>query len=120
MGQIVKSDDSIRCLIADTFFVWPSKIAKKFGLLYVSFWTEPALVFSLYYHMDLLMINGHFACQDCREDTIDYIPGVKAIEPKDMVSYLQETDTTSISHQLIFKAFNDARNADFLLCNTVT
>jgi hypothetical protein len=63
VGQIVKSDDSIRCLIADTFFVWPSKIAKKFGLLYVSFWTEPALVFSLYYHMDLLMINGHFACQ---------------------------------------------------------
>lgn len=119
VGQIVKSDESIRCLIADTFFVWPSKIAKKFGLLYVSFWTEPALVFSLYYHMDLLMINGHFACQDCREDTIDYIPGVKAIEPKDMVSYLQETDTTSISHQLIFKAFNDARNADFLLCNTV-
>ncbi|KAJ6369172.1 hypothetical protein OIU78_001520 [Salix suchowensis] len=103
VGQIVKSDDSVRCMIADTFFVWPSKIAKKFGLVYVSFWTEPALVFSLYYHMDLLMINGHFACQDCREDTIDYIPGVKAIEPKDMASYLQETDTTSISHQIIFK-----------------
>ncbi|KAL3597836.1 hypothetical protein D5086_009473 [Populus alba] len=119
VGQIVKSDDSIRCLIADTFFGWPSKIAKKFGLLYVSFWTEPALVFTLYYHMDLLMINGHFACQDCREDTIDYIPGVKAIEPKDMASYLQETDTTSVYHQLIFEAFNDARNADFLLCNTV-
>ncbi|KAJ6937693.1 LOW QUALITY PROTEIN: UDP-glycosyltransferase 86A2-like [Populus alba x Populus x berolinensis] len=48
--------------------------------------------FTLYYHMDLLMINGHFACQDCREDTIDYIPGVKAIEPKDMASYLQETE----------------------------
>jgi hypothetical protein len=63
VGQIVKSDDSVRCLIADTFFVWPSKIAKKFGLLYVSFWTEPALVFSLYYHMDLLRINGHFGCQ---------------------------------------------------------
>ena len=63
MGQIVKSEDSIRWLIADTYFVWPSKIAKKFGLLYVSIWTEPALVFSLYYHMDLLMINGHFACQ---------------------------------------------------------
>jgi len=63
VGQIVKSDDRVRCLIADTFFVWPSKIARKFGLLYVSFWTEPALVFSLYYHMDLLRINGHFGCQ---------------------------------------------------------
>ena len=38
----------VHCLIADTFFVWPSRIAKKFGLLYVSYWTEPALVFALY------------------------------------------------------------------------
>lgn len=63
VGQIVKSGDTVHCLIADTFFVWPSKIAKKFGLPYVSFWTEPALVFSLYYHIDLLRKNGHFACQ---------------------------------------------------------
>lgn len=58
--QIVRSGEKVHCLIADTFFVWPSKIAKKFGLLYVSYWTEPALVFSLYYHLDLLRINGHF------------------------------------------------------------
>ncbi|KAG6760685.1 hypothetical protein POTOM_033863 [Populus tomentosa] len=119
VSQIVKSDDSVRCLIADTFFVWPSKIAKKFGLLYVSFWTEPALVFSLYYHMDLLRINGHFDCQDCREDIIDYIPGVKAIEPKDMTSYLQEAETTSVCHQIIFNAFKDTRSADFVVCNSV-
>ena len=53
----------ISCLIANTFFVWTSKIAKKFGLSYVSSWTEPALVFTLYYHLDLLRKNGHFACQ---------------------------------------------------------
>ena len=52
----------VTCLIADSFFVWPSAIAKKFGLPYVSFWTEPALVFTLYYHTDLLTKNGHFAC----------------------------------------------------------
>lgn len=52
----------VSCLIADTFFVWPSALAKKFGLLYVSFWTEPALVFTLYYHMDLLRKHGHFDC----------------------------------------------------------
>lgn len=59
---IVKTE-AVSCLIADTFFVWPSKVAKKFGLLYVSFWTEPALVFTLYYHLNLLRINRHFACQ---------------------------------------------------------
>ncbi|OAY38075.1 UDP-glycosyltransferase 86A2 [Manihot esculenta] len=119
VAQIVASGEDVHCLIADTFFVWPSKIAKKFGLVYVSFWTEPALVFTLYYHLDLLRLNGHFAREDCRKDTIDYIPGVKGIEQKDTTSYIQETDTTSICHQIIFSCFNDAKNADFVLCNTV-
>ncbi|KAE8037783.1 hypothetical protein FH972_010345 [Carpinus fangiana] len=81
--------------------------------------TEPALVFTLYYHLDLLRKNGHFACQDTKKDTIDYIPGVRTIEPKDMMSYLQETDTSSVCHQIIFNAFQDARGADFILCNSV-
>ncbi|WRX35253.1 hypothetical protein QQP08_027740 [Theobroma cacao] len=88
VSQIVKSGDRVHCLIADTFFVWPSKIAKK-----TSF--------------------------DCREDSIDYIPGVQAIEPRDLMSYLQETDVTTVCHQIIFNAFEDAKNADFVLCNTV-
>lgn len=62
IDQIVRSEESVHCLIADTYFVWPSKLAKKFGLYYISFWTESALVFTLYYHLDLLTINGHFQC----------------------------------------------------------
>ncbi|KAL5565763.1 hypothetical protein UlMin_028927 [Ulmus minor] len=124
VGRIVRCSEEegavVKCLIADTFFVWPSKIAKKFGLVCVSFWTEAALVFSLYYHLHLLRNNGHFDCDNgVREDTIDYIPGVKAIDPKDMTSYLQEHDTTSVCHQIIFKAFKDAKEAHFVLCNTI-
>ncbi|KAJ9178066.1 hypothetical protein P3X46_009982 [Hevea brasiliensis] len=119
VAQIVASGQDVHFLIADTFFVWPSKIAKKFGLVQVSFWTEPALVFTLYYHLDLLRLNGHFACPDCREDTIDYISGVKGIEMKDTMSYLQETDTTSVCYQIIYSCFTDTKNADFVLCNTV-
>ncbi|XP_010557349.1 PREDICTED: UDP-glycosyltransferase 86A2 [Tarenaya hassleriana] len=112
-------DGGVNVLIADTFFVWPSAIARKFGLVYVSFWTEAALVFSLYYHMDLLRLHGHFCSQGRRKDLIDYIPGVKAIEPKDTASYLQDTDTSSVVHQIIFKAFEDVKKADFVLCNTI-
>ncbi|XP_042495281.1 UDP-glycosyltransferase 86A1-like [Macadamia integrifolia] len=120
VGKIIKSEEPpVTCLIADTFFVWPSMIAKKFGLLYVSFWTEPALVFNLYYHIHLLRSNSHFACQDKRKDTIDYIPGVASIEPTDLTSYLQDTDTTTVCHQIICKSFEEARGADFVLCNTV-
>lgn len=57
--KLMSSDDPVTCIIADTFFVWPSTISKKFGIPYISFWTEPALVFSLYYHMHLLRLHGH-------------------------------------------------------------
>lgn len=59
----LRGEAPVSVLIADTFFVWPSKVAKKFDLVYVSFWTEPALVFTLYYHLHLLRQNRHFACQ---------------------------------------------------------
>ena len=61
VGDLVDSaDPPISCLIADTFFGWLSVIAKKYDLVYVSFWTEAALVFSFYYHLDLLKRNGHY------------------------------------------------------------
>ncbi|KAG1354956.1 putative UDP-glycosyltransferase 86A2 [Cocos nucifera] len=84
----------ITCLIADTFFAWPSTLSKKFGVPYVSYWTETAVVFTLCYRMDLIR-NGHFASPENGKDTITYIPGVPAIEPSDLMSYHQETDTSS-------------------------
>ncbi|CAA6673375.1 unnamed protein product [Spirodela intermedia] len=74
------------CLIADTFFVWPAALSSKFGLLHASFWTEPALVFSLYYHLDLLRYHGHFAS-----------PG-----------------NTTMGSDIIFRAFEGAKAADLL------
>ncbi|KAF3441834.1 hypothetical protein FNV43_RR15749 [Rhamnella rubrinervis] len=121
VGDIVREADNppVSCLIADTFHTWPLAIANKYELLHVSFWTEPALVFSLYYHLDLLIRNGHFASRDNREDTIDYIPGVEAIEPKDLSSYLQETDVPKVMHRFLFKAFKGVKKADYVLINTV-
>jgi hypothetical protein len=61
----------------------------------------------------------HHRCAEPRKDTITYIPGVAAIEPSELMSYLQEMDTSSIVHRIIFKAFDEARGADYVLCNTV-
>ncbi|KAJ8540262.1 hypothetical protein K7X08_030181 [Anisodus acutangulus] len=95
------------------------EIAKKYNLVNISFWTEPALAFTSYYHMDLLRINGHFGSQDNREDMIHYIPGVDAIEPGDLPSYLQDPEPWGIMHRYIFKSLEDARKADVIICNTV-
>ncbi|KAL2487388.1 UDP-glycosyltransferase 86A1 [Abeliophyllum distichum] len=120
VGYLVRSDPTINCFIADTFFVWTSMIASKYNLVNISFFTEPALVLTLYYHIDLLRQNGHFATADNRSDAIDYIPGVKSITPTDLMSYLQETDNISTTvHQILYKAFHDVKKGDFIIINTV-
>lgn len=35
------------------------------------------------------------------------------------MSYLQDIDTTTVCHQIIFSAFKDVKSADFVICNTV-
>ncbi|KAL1549410.1 UDP-glycosyltransferase 86A1-like [Salvia divinorum] len=118
VGQIVQSDSSSNYfLVADTFCVWPEKIAKKYGLVNASFWTEPALVFSLYYHLDLLREKGHVPVNGRRE-MVDYVPGIYSINTKDFMSYLHDTEFEAL-HETIFRAFDAVKSADFVLCNTV-
>ncbi|KAL7136683.1 hypothetical protein ABFS83_10G046200 [Erythranthe nasuta] len=116
-------DDSsslVPFLIADTFYSWPAAIAKKFNIINISFWTEPALVFSTAYHLDLLAENGFFPSKGNQgEMIIDFIPGVDSIKAKDLMSYLQDSDITTIPHQIVIKAFEQVKHADFILINTV-
>ncbi|XP_055831596.1 UDP-glycosyltransferase 86A1-like [Solanum dulcamara] len=114
-----KPNPPISCIIADSFHVWASTIAKKYNLVNVSFWTEPATVLTVYYHMDLLKSNGHFGCYDKCEDTIRYIPGVQAIEPSDLPSYCQDADPNTVMHRFVFKCIEDAQKADVVIGNTV-
>ncbi|KAK4432461.1 UDP-glycosyltransferase 86A1 [Sesamum alatum] len=120
VGNLVREDPTINSIIVDTFYVWGSVIADKYELVNISFFTEPALVFTLYYHVELLRKNGHFASRENRADAIDYIPGVKSIMPSDLMSYFQDKDDIStIVHQIIHKAFEDVKKADFIICNTI-
>ncbi|XP_075510262.1 UDP-glycosyltransferase 86A1-like [Primulina tabacum] len=120
VGNLVKDDPTINSLIVDTFYVWASMIAQKYRLVNISFFTEPALVLTMYYHVELLRKHGHFACMENRIDAIDYIPGVKSILPVDLASYLQaKDDTYTTVHRIIYKAFEDAKKADFMICNTI-
>nr|BAF75888.1 glucosyltransferase [Dianthus caryophyllus] len=122
VGKLVSSSEpKISIMIADTFFVWTSVIANKYKLVNVSFWTEPALVLNIYYHLELLVSHGHFGSQENRKDAIDYIPGISTIIPDDLMSYLQPTieDTSTVLHRIIYKAFKDVKHADYILINSV-
>lgn len=120
VGRLIREDPTINCLIVDTFYVWPSVIADKYNLANISFFTEPALVFTLYYHLELLVKNGHFGSKENRTDAIDYIPGVKPIKPTDLMSYLQAKNNIKTTvHRILYKAFEDVKKAGFIICNTI-
>lgn len=61
VGKLVELENpKPTCLIVDTFFAWGTTIANKYQLVSISFFTQPALVFTIDYHLHLLLKNGHF------------------------------------------------------------
>ncbi|CAA2978368.1 UDP-glycosyltransferase 86A1-like [Olea europaea subsp. europaea] len=121
VGKIIRSDPkSAYFLIADTYYTWPATIARKYNLVNVSFWTEPALVFSIAYHLDLLRENGHFPCKDSVEENINYIPGVSSLNTRDLMSFLKESSIKRVIQKIVIKSFDDqVKKADFILLNSV-
>ncbi|XP_060201496.1 UDP-glycosyltransferase 86A1-like [Lycium barbarum] len=120
VGKLVELENpKPTCLVVDTFLAWGTKISNKYELVSVSFFTQSALMFTIDYHLDLLLKNGHFGSNDDRKDTIDYIPGISAIEPSDLPSYFKTKETSTILHQTIYKGLEDAKKSDIIICNTV-
>ncbi|KAL3825887.1 hypothetical protein ACJIZ3_021916 [Penstemon smallii] len=102
VGSIIESNPSmVHFLVTDTIFHWSASISNKYKLVSVSFWTEPALVFSLAYHTEALKENGHYPCKDDIDEEINYIPGVQTLSTRDLM------------------AFKEVEKADFILYNTV-
>ncbi|XP_073062877.1 UDP-glycosyltransferase 86A1-like [Primulina eburnea] len=118
-GTLRQSRYGASFLIADTFYSWPATVANKYNLISVSFWTQPAAVFSINYHLDLLIENGHFPLKDNINEEINYIPGVGSISTRDLMPYLKEDESAKFVQKVISQAFNEVKKADFILFNTI-
>ncbi|XP_073156607.1 UDP-glycosyltransferase 86A1-like [Henckelia pumila] len=120
IGNMIRVDPySTFFLVVDTFFSWSAAVARKNELVNVSFWTQPALALSIGYHLDLLSLNGHFPTKDNVEEEITYLPGIEAINTKDLMPYLKESEKTTKANFVSIKAYEEVKKADFILCNTV-
>ncbi|EPS68563.1 hypothetical protein M569_06205, partial [Genlisea aurea] len=109
----------INFLVADTAFFPVVDVARKFGIVAVSFWPQPALVFSLMYHLELLKANPHFPFKDEAEEEITFIPGISSINTKDLMQNLKESGARGVIPDIVSKAFEEVKKADFVLHNTV-
>ncbi|XP_073060180.1 UDP-glycosyltransferase 86A1-like [Primulina eburnea] len=121
IGNMIGSADStpVSVLIADSFFAWSPGIARKYDLVNVSFFTQPALVFTVGFHWDIVTQNGHFPVKGNNEEEIKYVPGVDSISTKDLMSYFKEEEIETVVHKAVFAAFHEMSKADFVLHYTV-
>ncbi|KAL7136692.1 hypothetical protein ABFS83_10G047100 [Erythranthe nasuta] len=120
IGKTIESDPySVHFLVADTIYVWPGKISDKYNLINVSLWTQPALVFSLGYHIELLREKGHFPWGGNIDEEINYIPGVEPISTSDLMPYLIKAESQILRTRICSVAFEQVKKADFILHNNV-
>uniref|UniRef100_A0A0C9RVP3 Glycosyltransferase n=1 Tax=Wollemia nobilis TaxID=56998 RepID=A0A0C9RVP3_9CONI len=121
ISDLNEKEPPISCVIADAFLFWSLDVTRRFGIPWISFWTQPVAVYSIYYHFHLLKSHGHYPPSgpgQC-EDWIDYIPGVPKIQPKDLPSFLQPQDAGSdYVLDMILKSLQSSRRADWVLCNS--
>ncbi|CAA0830318.1 UDP-glycosyltransferase 86A1 [Striga hermonthica] len=117
VGNVIKNDsNSAYFLVSEPLSAWLVTVAEKYKLVNVLFSTMAASVFCLTYHLDLLKENGHLHSKENKDVEIDYIPGIKPINTRDLMPYLDEDH---ILFESIYTAFKDAKKADFILHNTV-
>ncbi|GAA0149833.1 hypothetical protein Leryth_009697 [Lithospermum erythrorhizon] len=126
VGNLIDSGHSCSSsetfLIADTFQSWPGTVSRKYNLVYVSLWTQPASIFTLYYHLDLLKEHGHVPFRGDHDEIISCIPGMKPTKMKDLMSFIRHPDLSPIMqlvHKIVFQAFEDVKKANFILYNTM-
>jgi hypothetical protein len=117
-----KTRHPISCVIADTLLFWSLDVTKKFGIPWISFWTQPATIYSIYYHAHLFEAHRQSLYKgSVNEDNIlfDYIPGVPTLHPRDLPSFFQERDAESeYTLDLLLKSVQSSRGADWVLCNS--
>ncbi|XP_015066343.1 UDP-glycosyltransferase 87A2-like [Solanum pennellii] len=75
-------------ILADSFLPWAVGIGERRNIPVASFWPMSATIFSLYYHYQLFLANGHFEANSAvqGEEVVNYIPGIKPIRVKDLPS----------------------------------
>ncbi|KAL3344738.1 hypothetical protein AABB24_023934 [Solanum stoloniferum] len=75
-------------ILADSFLPWAVNIGERRNIPVASFWPMSATIFSLFFHYQLFIANGHFEANLTAqgEELVTYIPGIKPIRVKDLPS----------------------------------
>ncbi|KAG8387291.1 hypothetical protein BUALT_Bualt02G0006100 [Buddleja alternifolia] len=106
-------------IIADTFLNWAVEVGNRRNIPVASLWPMPASVFSVFYHFDLLVRNGHypFDVSERGEERVDYIPGIPSIRLADIPSIAHMNDQRLL--RLALQIYPNVPKAQYLLFTSI-
>ncbi|KAK4440477.1 UDP-glycosyltransferase 87A2 [Sesamum alatum] len=104
-------------IIADAFLPWAAEVAARRKIPLASLWTMSASVYTVFYHFDLLVQNGHFPIDlSVNGDvTVDYIPGLSSVRLADLPTIMKDQETTS----RFLKILPDESRAKYLIFTSI-
>jgi pathogen-inducible salicylic acid glucosyltransferase len=107
--------DKVDCVIYDSFFTWALDVAKRFGIIGVSYLTQNMSVSSIYYHVH----QGELKVPLIDQDEIS-LPLLPRFEVGDMPSFFltEEKGENQVLLDMLVGQFSNIDKADWILCNT--
>ncbi|KAL6567093.1 hypothetical protein OROMI_015497 [Orobanche minor] len=111
--------EPVSFIIADTFLNWAVEVGNRRNIPVASLWPMPASVFSVFYHFDLLVRNGHhpFELSERGDERVDYIPGIPSIRLADIPQIAHMKDTSLLN--LALQIFPNVSKAQCLLLSSI-
>ncbi|KAK2351767.1 UDP-glycosyltransferase 74G1 [Trifolium repens] len=107
--------EKVDCVIYDSFFTWALDVAKRFGIIGVSYLTQNMSVSSIYYHVH----QGELKVPLIDQDEIS-LPLLPRFEVGDMPSFFltEEKGENQVLLDMLVGQFSNIDKADWILCNT--
>ncbi|XLR62734.1 hypothetical protein S83_013406 [Arachis hypogaea] len=111
--KLAKLGNPIDCIIYDSVAPWALDVAKRFGIVGASYFTQNMAVNSIYYHVKLGKIKVPLI-----ENEIS-LPSMPKLQLCDMPSFFHNCDDEDLAMLgLVVGQFSNVDKADWVLCNS--
>ncbi|XVF29639.1 hypothetical protein REPUB_Repub15cG0139200 [Reevesia pubescens] len=102
-----------KALVYDSFLPWALDVAKQFGLLGASFFTQSWSNSSIYFHLN----QGTFKVP-LEENAVVSLPSMPVLGINDLPSFVSDTGSYPTLLKMVIDRFSNFQEADWLFCNT--
>eukprot|EP00250_Pteridium_aquilinum_P010924 c19718_g1_i1 orf=221-1981(-) len=118
LSNIMK-EQSVAFILSDVLLGWSSATAHKFGLPWVCFWPASTATFSVFIHFRDLAAQGEvISIAEKEGGEAPLMEGIPGLPPTHLHDLPRTWDDTGKLHHSVFKYFQQAEQASFVLFNT--